>query len=85
MNLILTKKIRRKLEQGGLNINEYLVLSSLFNNEEIWEEDDEKYYLVIQDLIIKGYIRESFSSDEEFLFYLTQKGKDIITQLIENE
>lgn len=84
MTITLTKEKRRKIEKEGLKIIHFLILLSLFYSEDIFEENDENYYILVNELIVKGYCTECFNSEEEELFKITEKGR-IFIETIENQ
>ena len=61
----------------------FLIFYSIAKNEEIYPENEENVYIIVQWLIINGYVIEDFS-ESDTLFKLTIKGEEFI-ETIENQ
>ena len=79
----INKETIKKIREIGMSEKAFLILFSLFKNEEIYPENEINVYITIQWLIINGYVIEDFS-ESDTLFKLTIKGEEFI-ETIENQ
>ena len=79
----INKEIIKKIRKEGMSEKAFLILFSLVKNEEIYPENEENVYIIVQWLIINGYVIEDFS-ESDTLFKLTIKGEEFI-ETIENQ
>lgn len=80
MNINITKKIIQRLKKEGLGLNLYILLLSIVNKEEIYEENEKNPYLWAQELVLKGLLIENFG-DEEQLFDVTERGELLVYEI----
>lgn len=76
----LNKNILKYLQKEGVGLESYILLLTIADKEDIFDENDVKIYVKCQELIIYGLLIELFGEEPE-LFAITEKGRVLLENI----